>query len=192
MELKFDLLKENEIECRVGTCKENGLSLLLYKTARTDMAALDRAVGAMNWKRTYREINGNLFCTIAIRNEETGEWIEKEDVGTESFSEPIKGAVSDAAKRAATAWGIGRELYTAPFIWISSDKCNIKQRNGKYQCNDDFIVEKIAYTANGEIRGLSIKNEKTGKRVFTWVNPNAQDELQVHEVQNAQKEQKTA
>jgi len=168
MKLEFRRLKENEIECRIGTIKKDGsgLSLLLYKDARCDMNILDETVGATNWKKKYDLIDGQLFCTIEIYDEDKKEWVGKQDVGTESNTEAEKGRASDAQKRSAFAWGIGRELYTAPFIWITAENANIKQFRDKWSCTDKFTVEKISYKKNGDIDGLSIRNERLNKRVF--------------------------
>lgn len=165
-ELKFRKLKENEIECRIGTIKKDGsgLSLLLYKDARCDMNILDETVGALNWKREHSRDNKN--CIVSIWDEEKSQWISKEDTGTESNTEAEKGLASDSFKRACVNWGIGRELYTAPFIWVQSELANIKNIGTKWTCNDKFYVEKISYKDNGDIDGLSIMNEKNGKRVF--------------------------
>lgn len=113
----FRLLRADEIECRVQTVKPNGFSLLLYKDARCDMRILDETVGPFNWKKTYSRDNAN--CTVSIWDDEKKQWIDKEDTGTESATEAEKGKASDAFKRACFNWGLGRELYTAPFIWIS-------------------------------------------------------------------------
>ena len=168
MDKLFRDLVEDEIECKVSTIKEKGLSLLLYKTARTDMQLLDETVGAYNWQCNYEEVKGNMYCTISIYDKEKQQWISKQDCGVESaFGDKEKGEASDAFKRAGFKWGIGIELYTSPFIWISSDKCNIKSINGKVSCNDKFIVEKIK-TENKQIVGLAIKNETTNTRVFVY------------------------
>lgn len=113
-------LLASEIECRVGTMKPDGsgCSLLLYKDARVDMRLLDEVFGPMNWKRTHDVVNGNLFCTLSIWDSEKKEWVSKQDVGVESKTEAQKGEASDAFKRAGFNWGLGRELYTGPFIWI--------------------------------------------------------------------------
>ena len=116
MEIKFRNLKPNEIECRISRIESNWMTLLLYKTSRTDMNLLDETVGAMNWQKHYSRDNAN--CIISIWDEEKQQWIEKEDTGTESFSEAEKGLASDSAKRAGFCWGIGRELYSAPNIII--------------------------------------------------------------------------
>ena len=76
-------LLASEIECRVGTMKPDGsgCSLLLYKDARVDMRILDEVFGEMNWKRHHDVVNGNLFCTLSIWDNEKKEWVSKQDVG---------------------------------------------------------------------------------------------------------------
>ena len=164
--LNFRALKENEIEARIGQVKENGLTLLLYKDARVDMNLLDETVGATNWKREHTLKGDRLYCTVSIYDEDKKEWISKEDVGTESNTEKEKGQASDSFKRACVNWGIGRELYTSPFIWIKSSDCKIVGANGKFKCFDKFEVEKILIDENKTITALSIKNTTTNKRVF--------------------------
>ena len=163
--MEFRLLKANEIDCRIGRMNERGLTLLLYKDARVDQAILDETVGAMNWQRHHSRDNAN--CVVSIWDKEKGQWIEKEDTGTESNTEKEKGLASDSFKRACVNWGIGRELYTAPFIWVSAADTEIKKdAKGKLKCNDLFFVEQILYDDSRSIVALSIKNERTGKRVF--------------------------
>lgn len=164
MSRKFRLLRADEIDCRVAQIKENGLSLLLYKDARCDMNILDETVGEFSWKREHCRDNAN--CIVSIWDAEKGQWISKEDTGTESQSEAEKGLASDSFKRACVNWGIGRELYTAPFIWITADKCKIYESRGKLKCNDRFEVKSISYNENSEIDGLSIVSN--GHEVFTW------------------------
>lgn len=162
---KFRDLRADEIECRVQSVKENGLVLLLYKDARVDMNILDETVGSSNWQREHYECKGNLFCRvgIGIARQNSSEWVWKSDCGTESNTEAQKGEASDSFKRACFNWGIGRELYTAPFTWIPADKCSIK--NGK--CYDKFIVEKIIIE-NKQITALAIYNTTKGCRAFVW------------------------
>ncbi len=155
MELKFRNLREDEIECRVNMVKNNGCALLLYKDARCDMNILDETVGAMNWQRAHLRDNAN--CVVSIFDEERGIWVSKEDTGTESNTEKEKGLASDSFKRACFNWGIGRELYTAPFIWIPRDKVTIIEKNGKFSTYDKFIVEKIVIDS-GKIIAISIIN----------------------------------
>lgn len=154
----FRELRADEIEVRIGSIAKNGsgISLLLYKDARCDMNLLDETVGAERWQRKHEVIDGILYCSVGIKFDE---WIWKQDCGTESFTEKEKGKASDSFKRACFNWGIGRELYTPPFIWVTD--CTIK--DGK--CLDKFFVKKITYE-NKVIKDLVIVN-KNGKVVFT-------------------------
>lgn len=163
----FRLLNADEIDVRVATINEKGATLLLYKDARCDMNILDETVGAYNWKREHTRDNAN--CIVSLWDKEKGEWISKEDTGTESFTEKEKGLASDSFKRACFNWGIGRELYTAPFIYIQSSKMKMFEKNGKWATYDKFFVEKIAYDEKRQITGISIKNQD-GVRVFVYNN----------------------
>lgn len=163
----FRDLRSDEIECKIATVNGKGVSLLLYKTARTDMQILDETVGAFNWKCEYQEIKGNMYCGLSIKND--NEWVEKWDCGVESaFGDKEKGEASDAFKRAGFKWGIGTELYTSPFIWVNNEKCTIVQSGASsFKCYDKFYVEAIQIT-DKTITGLAIKNSTTGKRAFVW------------------------
>lgn len=166
------LLKSNEIECRVSTVNEKGLSLLLYKDARVDQRILDETFGPFGWKRSHQCIDGNLYCTVEIYDQKSGEWISKQDVGTTGYTEKEKSQTSDSFKRACFNWGIGRELYSAPFIWIPANKTSIQVKAGqngekRYYCNEHFSVYTIQYNEVKEIRALVIVNSR-GQTVFEW------------------------
>ena len=161
------LLKADEIECRVSVINEKGLSLLLYKDARVDQKILDETFGIFGWKRSHQCIEGNLYCTVEIRDDKTGEWIAKQDVGTTGYAEKEKSQASDSFKRACFNWGIGRELYTAPFIWIPADTAQIKKKGDKYYCNERFTVASIAYSDAREMTFLEVE-DSNGKAVFIW------------------------
>lgn len=162
-------LEASEIEARVGQIYEGkGLTLLLYKDARVDMAVLDETFGPTDWQKHYELIDGKIFCTVEIWDSEKGQWISKQDVGVESNTEAEKGQASDAFKRACVNVGIGRELYSAPFIWIPSDKVDIsKNAKGKLTTRDKFKVNIITYDGKRKISSLQIKNQK-GEIVFSW------------------------
>lgn len=169
--LDFRLLEPSDIECRIATVSQKGLSLLLYKDARVDQRLLDETVGPMNWQRSHSRDNAN--CTVSIWDDEKKQWVSKEDTGKESNTEAEKGLASDSFKRACFNWGIGRELYTAPFIWIDAHDCKITEsgrtdRNGKpvYTCYDKFYVSRIGYDENKRINALMIKG-KGGKVVYS-------------------------
>jgi hypothetical protein len=191
MAIEFRPLRAEEVECRIGQIAKNGsgLSLLLFKTARTDMDILDETVGPDNWQCKFYEQKGTLFCSTGIRiKREDGsyEWVWKDDAGSPSNMEAAKGEASDCRKRSGVCWGIGRELYTAPRIWIyaqnrdGSANCNIKQgQNGKYQCYDEFSVERIDIR-NHEIIYVSVRNDSTGRVVYTWAKQEYQAEPQTN------------
>lgn len=165
--MEFRLLTPREIDCRVQQVRQNGCTVLLYKDARCDMAILDETVGPMNWTRYHSRDNAN--CTVSIWDAEKGQWISKEDTGTESNTEAEKGLASDSFKRACVNWGIGRELYTAPFIWIPAESCTIKPGNkqGTFMCADRFAVDSIHYNEFREIDAITIINAKTKTTVFS-------------------------
>lgn len=173
--MNFRDLTADDIEVRLQSVKVNkdptksGVILLLYKNARVDMNILDETVGAENWQREHYECKGNLFCRVGINiaaqyEEKTPQWVYKSDCGTESNTEAQKGEASDSFKRACFNWGIGRELYTSPFIWVKAKDCRIEE-NGK--CWDKFAVEKIIIE-NKRITALAIWNLTQNKRCFVW------------------------
>lgn len=152
---EIPLLTATDIECRIQQITNKGAVLLLYKTARVDMRILDEVYGAMNWQRHHEVINNNLFCTISVWDSEKAQWVSKQDVGTESNAEAEKGQASDAFKRAGFAWGIGRELYDAPFIFIQAPI-------DKY---DRFTVKEIKYDKDKrEFTSLVIVDKKGKER----------------------------
>ena len=166
--MKFRLLRANEIDVRVSTVSEKGCSLLLYKDARVDQNILDETVGAEYWERSHQLIGQSLYCTVSIYIPDMDAWVSKQDVGTKSYTEEEKGLASDSFKRACFNWGIGRELYTAPFIWIPADLVNISQNKaGKFTTYDSFSVKDIGYTDWGEINRLQIVNDKRKQVVYT-------------------------
>ena len=176
MEYKFRDLTKDEIEVRVQSANEKGVILLLYKDARVDMNILDETVGPDKWQRDHFECKGNLFCRIGIKQED-GSWVWKADCGVESNTEAQKGEASDSFKRAGFNWGIGRELYTSPFVWIGAKDCNLNSadRGGKtyYSCYDKFSVQKIKIE-NKTITGLAILNTTTGKTCFVYCAPGSE------------------
>lgn len=136
------------------------------------MKILDETVGPENWQRNHELINGNLFCNVSIYDEEKKIWITKQDVGTESYTEKEKGQASDAFKRACFNWGIGRELYTSPFIWISDSAVTLKEKTGQngkktWTTYDKFRVTQII-VIDGEIKALAIKNDSLNKMAFKY------------------------
>lgn len=104
-------LRADEIEVRAAQCKANAkgevfASLLLYKDARCDQRLLDETFGPMNWQREHHIIDGNLYCTVSIWDENKKTWVSKQDVGVKSNTEEEKGQASDSFKRACFNWGV--------------------------------------------------------------------------------------
>lgn len=172
----FRLLKANEIDCRVATVSATGCSLLLYKDARVDQNILDETVTPQRWQRHHEVIDGNLYCSVGIKFGD--EWVWKQDVGTESYTEKEKGQASDSFKRACFNWGIGRELYSAPFIWIASGKVKIEERGGKYTTKERFYVSRIGYDADRNINQLTITN-KSGVVMYVFGEAESEEEHMV-------------
>lgn len=156
----FRTLQANEIECRIGTQRSNYVTLLLYKDARVDQRLLDETVGPMNWKRDHQLINGNLYCTISIYDPGKKEWVGKQDVGTESNTEKEKGQASDAFKRAGFNWGIGRELYSSPAIFIGITANDLY----KDKVRTRFFVKEIEYNDDREITKVVIVDDQGNQR----------------------------
>lgn len=94
---------------------------LAYIDARDVQNRLDTVCGVANWSDKYVETEkGRIICTLAIRID--GEWIAKSDGAGDSDVESEKGAISDALKRAAVKWGIGRYLYDMESPWVALDQ----------------------------------------------------------------------
>ncbi len=186
---KTRLLKASEIECRAGVISNKGLSLLLYKDARADQRILDETFGIFGWKRSHQSINGDLYCTVEIFDKETGMWVSKQDAGAAGRSEKEreKSLASDSFKRACFNWGIGRELYTAPFIWIPAERTEIQERGGKFCCNDHFSVATIAYNDERAISSISITNSKY-KVVYVMGADNSVNSLSSTQIASLKKE----
>ena len=170
----FRLLKADEIEVKVKQVTEKGAVALLYKTARIDMDLLDELFGAGGWECDYKEIKGNLYCGIGVKVDGTTVW--KWDCGIESREDgegnEKKGEASDAFKRAGTKWGVGRELYTSPFIFLNVETVQSgkdSKGNPKYKLANfpTFDVAEIGYDNNRKINKLVIKDNR-GKTVFTY------------------------
>lgn len=173
--MEFRTVKAEEIDVRVASIDKSWCTLLLYKDARVDQNILDETVGQLNWQRHHNRDNAN--CVVSIWDENKNQWVEKEDTGVESFSQAEKGLASDSFKRACFNWGIGRELYTAPSIFVLPRKDMGKLRkpdeepnefflgtNGKYTTKTKFYVDFIDYDENRNIKDLIIRDHKGNMR----------------------------
>ena len=167
------LLKPKEISCRVQQISEKGLSLLLYVTSRAGQNLLDEIYGPLGWQRTHSIIGNELYCTISVWDNDKKMWVNKQDVGKESFTEKEKGRASDSFKRACVNFGIGRELYSAPRIWVPAEsvtlkEIKIKDKDSKYTTYDTFTVKSITYNDMREIDSIEIINQKLDTVFKKW------------------------
>ncbi len=174
--MEFRTLKATEIQVRPTDTKTKGnATLLLYQDARCAMDILDDTVGSENWQKEYYEVKGNVYCRIGIKTDSG--WVWKADCGTESNMDAEKGEASDAFKRAAVCWGIGRELYSGPRI-------KVKDLPGNYYYNDKltmtFSVKSITYL-DKKIASI-ILVDRYGKEVYRY---NGEETKPVESKQNA-------
>ena len=162
-QINFRPLKANEIECRVGNVAKDGSGffLLLYKNARVDQIILDETFGAFNWQCKYYQVKNTMVCSVGVWNQERNEWIWKDNGGDDDTTmEQVKAELSDSFKRACFNWGIGRELYFSPKIYIKCDGANDKFAH--------YSVKVIEYGENKRITNLAIVNDKTKEVVFLY------------------------
>ena len=160
-QINFRPLTANEIECRVGNVAKsgNGFFLLLYKNARVDQTILDETFGAWNWQSKYYQVKNTMVCSVGVYNESRKEWIWKDNGGDDDYqAEQVKAELSDAFKRACFNWGIGRELYYSPKIWINATADNTTSAR--------YSVKVIEYDDKKRITRLVIINDKTKEVVF--------------------------
>ncbi len=160
------------VDFRVQSINKGGYATILaYKDARVDMNRLDEVVGCMNWKREHIIIDGSMYCRVSIRNSATGEWIPKEDVGTESMADKEKGLASDSFKRACFNWGIGRELYDYPRIQIKLLKNEFEDKGGKIYPTYEFDLKSwiwnASFDAKNKLISLSVTDTKGSIR-WSW------------------------
>lgn len=166
---EFRKLKGSELQCKCTDTKYKGsATILIYKDARVDQKVLDETVSPMRWQKDYKEIDGKIYCGVAIKDIDTGEWIWKWDCGTEGNFEAEKSEASDAFKRACFNWGLGRELYDTPKIKI---KCP-----DSYYYNDKltmtFTVKSIEWEDNTLMELIIV--DKFGKVVYDYKGNNTE------------------
>jgi hypothetical protein len=131
-----------------------------YVDARQVQDRLDEAVGQENWQCTYHAAKNSLFCSIAIKVGDA--WITKEDCGAESDMEAEKGEASDAFKRAAVKWGIGRFLYDLPEMRLGVVKNGARYVPADDRGNKLFSKDQLTEYCRNVAEG-STKPAKTAK-----------------------------
>lgn len=145
--MMFDKLKApfspDRVSWRIGSTtqdKSRGMALG-YIDARDVMERLDDVCGPDGWQNRYSHANGKTVCEIGLRI--NNEWIWKADGAGDTDFEAEKGALSDAFKRAAVRWGIGRYLYDVPATWVE-----IEQHGKSYKVKQPELV-KLAKMLSG-------------------------------------------
>ena len=170
-------------------------SCVAYIDARDVMDILDRVCGPTNWQDKYEFVGDKLIAGIGIYNEVLSQWVWKFDTGTESDKEGEKGIFSDAFKRAAVKWGVGRFLYDLEIKWVKIENKRPVDDNGeiiwdltKYfneRTNTPTKVVEKPISNNkglqvycGECNSLMVEKSgtnKDGKKWSGWFCPNNKD-----------------
>lgn len=114
----LSLKKEIPFRWKVQSARSWGCECVAYIDARQVMDVLDEVMGPENWQDHYQEVAGNVYCDLSLRVNNT--WITKSDCGSQSNFEAEKGQASDAFKRAAVKWGIGRFLYSMASVRVKA------------------------------------------------------------------------
>jgi hypothetical protein len=131
--------REWEYEWRVKSETKNGdkVLVLCYVQARAVQNRLDEVMGIFGWQADYSAgPDGGVLCKLSLRNPDTGEWVHKGDGASNTEIEAVKGGISGALKRAASAWGIGRLLYDLTTTYaVLKDKGQHyhKTKNGQFK-----------------------------------------------------------
>ena len=169
----------DKVHWRIGSttqAKDKGMALA-YIDARDVMERLDEVCGPENWQCRYPHATNKTCCDIAIKIND--EWVWKSNGAGDTDVEGDKGAFSDAFKRAAVLWGIGRYLYDLGNVWVA-----IEARGRSFVINQSEIP-KLQQTLpkpkagknNGEARGpLSLAELKKQIQSFCGELPECTDE----------------
>lgn len=128
-----------EYKYRLQSAKYNKATIVSYIDARAVYDRLDEVCGMGNWKNNFFLIDDKLFCELSIlvqrsEDQNLAEWVSKCDTGTENQMEKEKSQVSDALKRSAVLWGVGRFLYSLGIITLKTAK---HTNDKEYPCTYD-------------------------------------------------------
>ena len=179
--IDFDRLSEpfppSLVSWRVGSMnkdKTKGMALA-YIDARDVMRRLDDVCGPAGWQARYPHANGKTICEIGLCI--NGEWVWKANGAGDTDIEAEKGAISDAFKRAAVMWGIGRYLYDLPSPWVAVNQ--YKQiEEGEYRKLEALLtksapqpapIAKPELSAAAKVMIATIDGLNTRADVTEWV-----------------------
>lgn len=154
--IEWELMKPEAIEIRPAQVKDGKVTLLAYQNGRNTMDALDKQFGEFGWKVEYKDVAGQIYGRLSIKDPDTGEWIYKEDTGEESNISASKGQSTDILKRLAVRFGYGRELYSIPKIVVDDDGYG-----------NHLKVSDVSWDDNRECTHITLIN-KFGKVMYSW------------------------
>lgn len=158
----------DQIDFRVQSINKGGYATILaYKDARVDMNRLNTAFGVGKWQRKHEFINGSLFCSVGIWNDDIKQWAWVQDVGVESQAAKEKGQASDSFKRACFNLGIGIELYDYPIISVKLNKNEFKVENNKAKATWDLRLKEwkwVSQFQDGLLTCLAAQDQHGTKR----------------------------
>lgn len=178
--IDFDALKApfppGRISWRVGStnqAKTKGMALA-YIDARDVMERLDQAIGAANWQCRYPHAGQKTVCEIGIYVGD-GNWVWKADGAGDTDFEADKGALSDAFKRAAVRWGIGRYLYDLSAPWVE-----IEPMGKSFRIKDDQMgkLQKLLVMGNPAPASTAPAMPPKKDPLQPWKGPLTKTELQ--------------
>jgi len=178
-----------EIETKIQVTSENkqmGM-VVFYLNGRAVQKRLDAVLGPFGWSNTYIPCQNNAqICSISLYNQERNEWVVKSDGADNSAVEPIKGGLTDAFKRAAVLWGIGRYLYEIGGVWVEiepkgkSHAIKASQQN-KLKTAYEAAVKRIFETVAQQFTTPTGSQNESGQQSSALNNSN---EKQTHNKDN--------
>lgn len=135
----------DKVEWRVGqTNSDDTVCMpLAYITARHVMNRLDNVVGPEHWKDDIEPLGDAYLCRLSIKHD--GEWITKVDVAEGTNIESVKGGASDAFKRSAVKFGIGRYLYGLGDDWVDLKPIDKMNNDAVYVGYSDTRGTKLGF-----------------------------------------------
>ena len=150
-----------------------------YIDARQAMDVLDK-YASYGWTKEYHVVKDSIYCSIGIVMPD-GTILQRQDVGSEGNFEAEKSAASDAFKRAAVNWGIGRFLYDLDIIDLKAGSSEYNGKQYPYPADDSgnkiWDVTKYINDMQGIVDGVNPVHEaikvlstfKTKDEAIAWV-----------------------
>lgn len=168
-----------------------GLAVPFIKN-RAIQERLDEVFTPFGWRNDFEKWHDNSqLCSISIEVENSSggiEWISKKDGAGNTRLESIKGGLSDAMKRCAVQWGIGRYLYSLPDIWV-----HIVQKEGDFVIHEEELPRLRTFLETKKVPSelvMEIDPPKLSKKSNNSLNSNESEDVIVKEPDEAPKDNK--